>query len=89
MNIIDCFWIDYPDFSEAPNFADQTGVFEYFVNTEDSGEHRFTLRQVLNQRPITWAADASNTISIIGDYSWYVKFMVLMLICWNEHLMAS
>ncbi|XP_049626524.1 galactocerebrosidase [Suncus etruscus] len=66
----DDFNVDYPDFSEAPNFADQTGVFEYFVNTEDYGEHRFTLRQVLNQRPITWAADASNTISIIGDYSW-------------------
>lgn len=66
-----------PFFSEAPNFADQTGVFEYFVNTEDPGEHRFTLRQVLNQRPITWAADAHNTISIIGDYTWYVALMSL------------
>uniref|UniRef100_A0A2K5EKB3 Galactocerebrosidase n=1 Tax=Aotus nancymaae TaxID=37293 RepID=A0A2K5EKB3_AOTNA len=56
--------------SEAPNFADQTGVFEYFTNIKDPGEHRFTLRQVLNQRPITWAADASNTITIIGDYNW-------------------
>ncbi|XP_006164764.2 galactocerebrosidase isoform X2 [Tupaia chinensis] len=66
----DDFNVDYPFFSEAPNFADQTGVFEYFMNIEDPGEHRFTLRQVLNQRPITWAADASNTISIIGDYKW-------------------
>ncbi|XP_058148705.1 galactocerebrosidase isoform X2 [Dasypus novemcinctus] len=66
----DDFNIHYPPFSEAPNFADQTGVFEYFINTEDSGDHHFTLRQVLNQRPITWAADASNTISIIGDYKW-------------------
>ncbi|XP_002807300.2 galactocerebrosidase isoform X2 [Callithrix jacchus] len=66
----DDFDVDYPFFSEAPNFADQTGVFEYFTNTEDPGEHRFTLRQVLNQRPITWAADASNTITIIGDYDW-------------------
>ncbi|XP_054423157.1 galactocerebrosidase isoform X1 [Pteronotus mesoamericanus] len=64
------FNVDYPFFSEAPNFADQTGVFEYFMNIEDPGEHRYTLRQVLNQRPITWAADASNTISIIGDYKW-------------------
>ncbi|XP_016045377.1 galactocerebrosidase isoform X3 [Erinaceus europaeus] len=64
------FNVDYPFFSEAPNFADQTGVFEYFMNIEDPGEHRFTLRQVLNQRPITWAADASSTISIIGDYTW-------------------
>lgn len=71
------FWTDYPFFSEAPNFADQTGVFEYFVNTEDPGEHRYTLRQVLNQRPITWAADASNTISVIGDYKWCVKLMFL------------
>jgi len=66
----DDFDVDYPFFSEAPNFADQTGVFEYFTNVEDPGEHRFTLRQVLNQRPITWAADAYNTISIIGDYKW-------------------
>ncbi|KAM5240699.1 galactocerebrosidase isoform 2-T5 [Hipposideros larvatus] len=66
----DDFNVDYPFFSEAPNFADQTGVFEYFMNIEDPGEHRFTLRQVLNQRPITWAADASNTISFIGDYNW-------------------
>ncbi|XP_030885314.1 galactocerebrosidase isoform X1 [Leptonychotes weddellii] len=66
----DDFDFDYPFFSEAPNFADQTGVFEYFTNIEDPGEHRFTLRQVLNQRPITWAADAYNTISIIGDYKW-------------------
>ncbi|XP_003408621.1 galactocerebrosidase [Loxodonta africana] len=66
----DDFNIHYPRFSEAPNFADQTGVFEYFINRDDPGEHRFTLRQVLNQRPITWAADASNTISIIGDYEW-------------------
>uniref|UniRef100_A0A8C9ABI0 Galactosylceramidase n=1 Tax=Prolemur simus TaxID=1328070 RepID=A0A8C9ABI0_PROSS len=66
----DDFNVDYPYFSEAPNFADQTGVFEYFTNMKDTGEHRFTLRQVLNQRPIMWAADASNTISIIGDYTW-------------------
>uniref|UniRef100_M3YAJ4 Galactocerebrosidase n=2 Tax=Mustela putorius furo TaxID=9669 RepID=M3YAJ4_MUSPF len=66
----DDFDVDYPFFSEAPNFADQTGVFEYFTNIEDPGEHRFTLRQVLNQRPITWAADAYNTISIIGNYKW-------------------
>ncbi|XP_028011640.2 galactocerebrosidase isoform X1 [Eptesicus fuscus] len=66
----DDFNVEYPFFSEAPNFADQTGVFEYFMNSEDPGEHRFTLRQVLNQRPITWAADAASTISIIGDYKW-------------------
>ncbi|XP_045679606.1 galactocerebrosidase [Phyllostomus hastatus] len=66
----DDFDVDYPFFSEAPNFADQTGVFEYFMNAEDPGEHRYTLRQVLNQQPITWAADASNTISVIGDYKW-------------------
>ncbi|XP_013372685.1 PREDICTED: galactocerebrosidase isoform X3 [Chinchilla lanigera] len=66
----DNFNVDYPFFSEAPNFADQTGVFEYYMNPEDPGEHRFTLRQVLNQRPITWAADASSPISIIGDYQW-------------------
>ncbi|XP_004642835.1 galactocerebrosidase [Octodon degus] len=66
----DTFNVDYPFFSEAPNFADQTGVFEYYMNPEDRGEHRFTLRQVVNQRPITWAADASSPISIIGDHHW-------------------
>ncbi|XP_043840780.1 galactocerebrosidase [Dromiciops gliroides] len=59
-----------PPFSEAPNFADQTGVFEYFTNAEDLGNHTFTLRQVLTQRPITWASDADQTISVIGDYNW-------------------
>nr|XP_026257594.1 galactocerebrosidase isoform X3 [Urocitellus parryii] len=66
----DDFNVDYPFFSEPPNFADQTGVFEYYTNIEDKGEHHYTLRQVLNQRPITWTADAANTISIIGDYHW-------------------
>ncbi|XP_052001514.1 galactocerebrosidase isoform X1 [Xyrauchen texanus] len=59
-----------PYFSEAPNFADQTGVFEYFTNLTDPGPHVFTLRQVVTQRPVTWVADAYQTISVIGDYKW-------------------
>ncbi|KAF3844334.1 hypothetical protein F7725_007497 [Dissostichus mawsoni] len=59
-----------PPFSEAPNFADQTGVFEYYLNLTDPGAHSFTLRQVLTERPITWAADADQTISVIGDHQW-------------------
>ncbi|XP_072479473.1 galactocerebrosidase isoform X2 [Notamacropus eugenii] len=66
----DDFDIRNPPFSEAPNFADQTGVFEYFTNTQPSGDHAFTLRQVVTQRPVTWAFDADQTISIIGDYHW-------------------
>ncbi|XP_053141619.1 galactocerebrosidase isoform X2 [Hemicordylus capensis] len=66
----DDFNIRNPPFSEAPNFADQTGVFEYFVNTSDPGEHVFTLRQVVTQRPITWVTDSKNPISIIGNYKW-------------------
>lgn len=58
------------NFSEAPNFADQTGVFEYFTNLTDPGPHVLTLRQVVTQRPITWVADADQTISVIGDYEW-------------------
>uniref|UniRef100_A0A8C8SBZ6 Galactocerebrosidase n=1 Tax=Pelusios castaneus TaxID=367368 RepID=A0A8C8SBZ6_9SAUR len=69
-NYKDDFNIRNPPFSEAPNFADQTGVFEYFVNTSDPGDHIFTLRQVVLQRPITWASDADQTISIIGDFKW-------------------
>ncbi|KAJ6661280.1 hypothetical protein lerEdw1_015417 [Lerista edwardsae] len=59
-----------PRFSLAPYFADQTGVFEYFVNTSDPGEHVYTLRQVVTQRPVTWVIDAENPISIIGNHNW-------------------
>ncbi|XP_005483199.3 galactocerebrosidase isoform X1 [Zonotrichia albicollis] len=66
----DDFNIRNPPFSEAPNFADQTGVFEYFVNASDAGDHVFTLRQVVVQRPITWVSDADQTISVIGNFKW-------------------
>ncbi|XP_069049074.1 galactocerebrosidase isoform X1 [Lepisosteus oculatus] len=66
----DGFKVRNPSFTEAPNFADQTGVFEYFINMSDPGDHVFTLRQVVTQRPITWAADADQTISVIGDHTW-------------------
>ncbi|XP_060918613.1 galactocerebrosidase isoform X2 [Labrus mixtus] len=66
----DDFNVRNPAFSEAPDFADQTGVFEYFMNLTDPGPHVFTLRQVLTQRPVTWATDADQTVSVIGDYQW-------------------
>ncbi|XP_028995859.1 galactocerebrosidase isoform X2 [Betta splendens] len=66
----DNFNIRNPPFSEAPHFADQTGVFEYYINLTDPGPHTFTLRQVVTSRPVTWAADADQTISVIGDYKW-------------------
>ncbi|XP_076201356.1 galactocerebrosidase isoform X3 [Aptenodytes patagonicus] len=69
-NYKDDFNIRNPPFSEAPNFADQTGVFEYFINSSDPGDHVFTLRQVVVQRPITWASDADQTISLIGNFQW-------------------
>lgn len=69
-NYKDDFNVRNPAFSEAPNFADQTGVFEYFINMSDPGPHVFTLRQVVTQRPVTWVADADQTISVIGDYNW-------------------
>ncbi|RMB98842.1 hypothetical protein DUI87_25061 [Hirundo rustica rustica] len=69
-NYKDDFNIRNPPFSEAPNFADQTGVFEYFVNASDPGDHVFTLRQVVVQRPITWVSDADQTISVIGNFKW-------------------
>lgn len=59
-----------PPFTEAPNFADQTGVFEYHINLTDPGPHIFTLRQVVTQRPVTWVADADQTISVLGDHKW-------------------
>ncbi|KAG9344724.1 hypothetical protein JZ751_010411 [Albula glossodonta] len=66
----DDFNVRNPCFTEAPDFADQTGVFEYYINLTDPGHHVFTLRQVVTQRPVTWAADADQTISVIGDHSW-------------------
>ncbi|KAM4013968.1 galactocerebrosidase isoform 2-T2 [Anomaloglossus baeobatrachus] len=66
----DDFNVRNPPFSEAPYFADQSGVFEYFTNTSDPGDHVFTFRQVLTQRPITWSSDPYQAISVIGDYSW-------------------
>ncbi|XP_071755244.1 galactocerebrosidase isoform X2 [Centroberyx gerrardi] len=66
----DDFNVPNPPFTEAPDFADQTGVFEYYINLTDPGPHVFTLRQVLTQRPVTWATDADQTISVIGDYQW-------------------
>ncbi|XP_038584226.1 galactocerebrosidase isoform X2 [Micropterus salmoides] len=66
----DDFRVENPPFSEAPHFADQTGVFEYYINLTDPGPHIFTFRQVLTQRPVTWASDADQTISVIGDYQW-------------------
>ncbi|XP_043553098.1 galactocerebrosidase isoform X3 [Chiloscyllium plagiosum] len=66
----DNFNVESPPFSEAPNFADQTGVFEYFINYQDPGDHVYTLRQVITQRPITWGNDADQTISVIGNYNW-------------------
>ncbi|XP_058018479.1 galactocerebrosidase isoform X2 [Ahaetulla prasina] len=71
----DDFNIRNPPFSEAPYFADQTGVFEYFINASDPGDHVFTLRQVVTQRPVTWVIDSMNTISIIGNYKW-VNFII-------------
>ncbi|KAK3542420.1 hypothetical protein QTP86_025920 [Hemibagrus guttatus] len=66
----DDFSIQNPPFSEAPYFADQTGVFEYFTNLSDPGPHNVTLRQVVNQRPVSWGYDADQTISVIGDHNW-------------------
>ncbi|XP_061605379.1 galactocerebrosidase [Phyllopteryx taeniolatus] len=66
----DDFNVREAPFSEAPNFADQTGVFEYYANLTDPGPHARTLRQVVTRPPISWAADADQTLSVIGDYAW-------------------
>uniref|UniRef100_A0A8K9UWC2 Galactocerebrosidase n=1 Tax=Oncorhynchus mykiss TaxID=8022 RepID=A0A8K9UWC2_ONCMY len=52
------------------SFSLSTGVFEYYINLTDPGPHVFTLRQVVTQMPVTWATDADQTISVIGDYKW-------------------
>ncbi|KAM8921299.1 galactocerebrosidase [Pelodytes ibericus] len=70
MSYKDDFNVLTPPFSEAPYFADQSGVFEYFINSTSTEDHVFTFRQVLTQRPITWASDSEQAITVIGDYSW-------------------
>lgn len=70
MKYFDDFNVSYPEFSEAPYFADQTGVFEYFTNSTDPGPHGSTLRQVVTEPPVSWAADADQTISVIGNHKW-------------------
>lgn len=78
-----------PPFSEAPYFADQTGVFEYFTNLMDPGPHNLTLRQVVNQQPVSWGYDADQTISIIGDHGWLVHNTLSMgHVCLIHHVKA-
>ncbi|KAI8492117.1 hypothetical protein Bbelb_300140 [Branchiostoma belcheri] len=59
------------DSSEARYFADQTGVFELFVN-ESSPNHQGTMRQVVTYRPIFWCkkGPTDSPISVLGDYNW-------------------
>ncbi|XP_065845893.1 galactocerebrosidase-like [Oscarella lobularis] len=58
----------YADFSEASNFADQSGVFEIF-DTGSSSRGK-VMRQVVTERPITWCGDANQPNSLIGEKSW-------------------
>lgn len=62
------FCLGYADFSEASNFADQSGVFEIF-DTGSSSRGK-VMRQVVTERPITWCGDANQPNSLIGEKSW-------------------
>nr|CAB3248156.1 galactocerebrosidase [Phallusia mammillata] len=57
-------------FSEAYNFADQSGKFETYYNASAMDDHKWTLRQVVTARPVTWCDDPDLGFTVIGDYSW-------------------
>ncbi|XP_062513660.1 galactocerebrosidase-like isoform X2 [Corticium candelabrum] len=57
----------YAEYSEAANFADQSGVFEIY---DTKSSHGKVMRQVVLERPITWCNDANQPISLLGDQSW-------------------
>uniref|UniRef100_A0A671XGY7 Galactocerebrosidase n=1 Tax=Sparus aurata TaxID=8175 RepID=A0A671XGY7_SPAAU len=63
----DDFNVRNPPFSEAPDFADQTGVFEYYINMTDPGPHVFTLRQVLTQRSTTLPVRRQRNLTVTCD----------------------
>ncbi|CAI8035626.1 Galactocerebrosidase, partial [Geodia barretti] len=75
---------DYPDYSEAQFFADQTGVFE-ITNASDPS-HGKVMRQVVPTEPINWcyrpAAGQPNTI--IGNSSWHRVFAEVSVLLEGE-----
>jgi len=56
----------YPVESEAKYFADQTGTFAIYLNSEKRSQ---TLRQVVVKAPIHWCGESSGPITFIGDAS--------------------
>jgi galactosylceramidase len=76
---------NYPEFSEARFFADQTGVFE--ITDAHDTSHGRVMRQVVLTEPISWcyrtAAGQPNTI--IGNFSWHrVAVQVSVLLEAND-----
>ena len=61
---------DYPEFSEANHFADQSGVYE--IRDTHDPDHDLAMRQVIPTYPIIRCipADPNLTVSYIGNYNW-------------------
>nr|XP_039272955.1 galactocerebrosidase-like [Styela clava] len=57
-------------YTEAHNFADQSGTFEIYENKTNTDGHQWTMRQVVPQRPLTWCDDSDSPITLIGNHSW-------------------
>ncbi|XP_077992029.1 galactocerebrosidase-like [Glandiceps talaboti] len=58
----------YPEYSEAANFADQSGVFE--IHQTNDITHGKVMRQMVTQRPVVWCNDSNSPTSVIGNYTW-------------------
>ncbi|XP_038045329.1 galactocerebrosidase-like [Patiria miniata] len=59
---------NYPEFSEASNFADQAGVWE--IRESGDPTHKLVMEQVVLESPVHWCPAAESPISVIGNYSW-------------------
>ena len=64
-----CFFVEYADFGEAFNLAQQVGVFE--VRSEGGQKHKKFIRQVVQHRPVFWCPIRQlQPTAVIGNYSW-------------------
>jgi len=60
--------LGYSEFSEAFNFAPQSGVWE--VRKTSDPEHGMVNRQVLLSDPIYWCSTKEATVNLGGDDQW-------------------
>ena len=68
---------DYNENEEAHYFAPQNGVFEIVSESENSPNK--VNRQVVLRQPIYWRYLGDTTITLGGDYNWFVEFLIPLI----------